>query len=97
MMIFKKSVIALSCILFNGSLFAFDCPPVAGAYALTGHNANSTRCIYTSDKEFKLNIQGTKLIRPHCPNPVMTDPHYQDIQCHHDAIKNKCICVAVRH
>lgn len=97
MRIFTKSIIIISSILFSSSIFAFECPPAGGPYALTGHNANGTRCVYTSDKEFQLNIQGTKLIKPNCPRPLITDPHYQDVQCHHDAIKKRCICVAVRH
>jgi hypothetical protein len=91
---FNKSVVTLSAILFSGSLFA-SCPPTGGPYRLIGHNANNTRCTYESVKDFRLDIRGNKLVKPHCPDPIMTDPAYQNIQCHHDAIKAKCICVAV--
>ena len=97
MKIFNKCLLALFSISFCSSLFAFECPPTGGPYALTEHNANGTRCVYTSDKVFQLNLQGTQLIKPNCPNPIMTDPHYQDIRCHHDVIKKRCICIAVRH
>lgn len=86
----------ISTLLFSGSLFAFSCPPTGGPYQLTGQNANGTRCTYTSNKDFKLDLQGKQLVKPNCPAPLMTDPNYQNIQCHHNAIKAKCICVAVR-
>ena len=97
MKIFNESIVAVSSLLLSGSLFAFDCPPTGGPYNLSGHNANGTSCTYTSSKDFKLDIQGKKLVKPNCPSPIMTDPNYQDIHCHHDALKGKCICVAVRH
>ena len=82
--------------LFSSPLYAFDCPPAGGHYALSGHDANGTHCTYTSDNAFKLDLQGTKLVKPKCPPPIITDPHYQLVECHHDAIKAKCICTTVR-
>ena len=93
MKILNKNVITAAALLFSSSLFA-SCPPTGGPYNLTGHNANSTSCTYTSNQDFKLDIKGTKLVKPNCPDPIMTDPEYQNIHCHHDAIKHKCICVA---
>lgn len=97
MRIFNRTVVAISAVLLSGSLLAFDCPPTGGPYEKTGQSADGTNCTYTSTKDFKLDIAGKKLVKPHCPAPIMTDPHYQNIHCHHDVVKAKCICVAVRH
>ncbi len=97
MKLFNKSTITMATVLFSSSLLAFTCPPTGGPYHLTGHNANGTRCTYTSERDFRLDIQGGRVVKPNCPNPIMTDPHYQNIHCHHDVLKKKCICVAERH
>lgn len=92
-----KHVFSGVAFLFSGALFAFECPPAGGPYSLSGHDANGTHCTYTSVKTFKLDLQGGKMIKPKCPSPIVTDPGYRLVECHHDAIKSRCICTTVHH
>ncbi len=91
-----QSIVTVCTLLFSSALFAFQCPPERGPYSLSKHNDNGTSCTYTSDKTFKLNLKGQTLVKPQCPDPIVTDPHYRLVGCHHNAMKSKCVCSTVR-
>lgn len=97
MKIWNKSIIAVSALLFSGTVLAFNCPPAGGPYELSGHNDDGTHCTYTSVKTFKLDLRGGKLIKPQCPAPIITDPGYRLVGCNHNALKSKCICTTVHN
>lgn len=97
MKMYNKSIVSVCALFFSSAVLAFECPPAGGPYSLTGHNADGTSCTYTSKQTFKLDLNGKKLVKPHCPEPIVTDPHYRLIECHHDAMKSKCVCSTVRN